>query len=86
MKKKSIGTLSLNINTSDFNYGAILHSWAFQQFLDKYGKYNVEIIDYITPHLEKCNLKYPIYSSIKNKKLRTIIKSIIFYITYKLRY
>lgn len=86
MKKKEIGTLSLNINTSDFNYGAILHSWAFQQFLNKYDKYNVEIIDYITPHLEKCNLKYPIYSSIKIRKVRTIIKSILFYIPYKLRY
>ena len=28
-----VGTLSLNINTPDYNYGAMLHSYAFILFL-----------------------------------------------------
>lgn len=36
-----VGTISLNINAPDFNYGAMLHSWAFQQFLKK-----LDCVDY----------------------------------------
>lgn len=85
-KYKKIGTLSLNINTDDFNYGAILHSWAFQQYLEKYLGENTEIINYITLKLENKNLKNPLKSAIKEKNIKAIIKNILKYSTYKKRY
>ena len=48
-----VGTLSLNINTDDLNYGAMLHSWAFQQVLKQQEcVQSTEIIDYTTKILE----------------------------------
>lgn len=45
-----IGTLSVNINTPDYNYGALLHSYAFIEYLKKFNFVTrAEIIDYITP-------------------------------------
>lgn len=50
-----IGTLSVNINTPDYNYGALLHSYAFLEYLKKLDFVtHAEVIDYITPYvLEK---------------------------------
>ena len=84
-KSKFIGTLSLNINTDDFNYGAVLHSWAFQQFLLK-NDYKCEIIDYITPHLENFDFINPILGSIKAKRIKSLIKYILVFFPYKRRY
>lgn len=72
-----IGTLSLNINTHDLNYGAMLHSWAFQQFLIKKYAVRTEVIDYITIIFEDKNLKYPFIDSLKNCKFRDFILQII---------
>ena len=65
-----IGTLSLNINTHDLNYGAMLHSWAFQQFLIKKYAVRTEVIDYITrcKNLEKQATLYK--NAEDTKKLR----------------
>ncbi len=83
---KKIGTISLNINTPDFNYGAILHSWAFQKFLIKERLCeNTEIIDYITPSLESYDRNRPIINALKNKKIKSFIKNIIIYRAYKKR-
>ncbi len=59
-----IGTLSLNINAPDFNYGAMLHSWAFQQYLLKKAGVSAEIIDYTMPKVEGWNRYDPGKSSI----------------------
>lgn len=64
MKTKKIGTLSLNINAPDFNYGAMLHSWAFQQYLLKHDHIEAEIIDYTMPKIEGWNRYNPKKSSI----------------------
>ena len=49
-KRPFIGTISINFNAPDFNYGAILHSWAFQQYLIKSGlAEKTEIIDFKMP-------------------------------------
>ena len=66
----SIGTLSLNINTHDLNYGALLHTWAFQHLLINKFKVETEVIDYVTPQFENRILKYPWINSIKEKKYR----------------
>lgn len=86
MNKECIGTLSLNINTHDFNYGAILHSWAFQEYIEKELNVDVEIIDYITPYLENRDRKNPLKYALKQKKIKSIIKQLVKYSTYKKRY
>ena len=47
-----IGTLSVNINTPDYNYGALLQSYAFIEYLKKLDFVeHAEVIDYITPYV-----------------------------------
>ena len=78
MKSKIIGTISLNVNTPDFNYGAMLHSWAFQRYLIKNNLCeHTEVINYITPKLEGTHRKNPIIDSIKNMNVKAIIKNIL---------
>ena len=43
--KYKIGIISYNINTTHNNFGAAIHSWAFQKYLNKLGISNV-IVDY----------------------------------------
>lgn len=81
-----IGTLSLNINTEDLNYGALLHSWAFVAFLEKNSMAeNVEVIDYLTPQLEQFNRKHPVFSYIKMRRWRSAIKLMFSFLSYKKR-
>lgn len=79
-----VGTISLNINTPDFNYGAMLHSWAFQQYLLKQDYIDAtEIIDYIMPVLEGYSRKWPIISSIVHFHAKTAIQYILTYKPYR---
>lgn len=81
-----IGTLSLNINTDDLNYGAMLHSWAFAAFLEKQGlSDDVEIIDYTTPQLEQFNRKHPIISYIKMHRWKSAVKLMLSANSFKKR-
>ena len=62
-----VASISVNINTPDFNYGAILHSWAFQQYVQRLDFVkNMEIIDYTTPYLEKMNRFFPWAEDLKD--------------------
>ncbi|MBU5478969.1 polysaccharide pyruvyl transferase family protein [Eubacterium sp. MSJ-13] len=82
-----IGTISLNINAPDFNYGAMLHSWAFQKYLKNldYVEYT-EIIDYTMPILEGQDLKYPFRQALLGKHLRSLIYYLKNYSIYKRRF
>lgn len=80
-----IGTISLNINTDDLNYGAILHSFAFQKVLDSLHVQN-EIIDYVTPSLEKHNLKYPTLNYLKRRKYYLTLTSLLRIRSHAVRY
>lgn len=81
-----IGTLSLNINTDDLNYGAMLHSWAFQQVLRKNDIVeNTEIIDYTTDMLADFNRNYPVVSYLKKKRLKSAVKLMLSGSSYKKR-
>ena len=75
---KNIGTLSININAPDFNYGAILHSWAFQHYLTGSGlAAETEIINYKMPQVELFNRWLPIryyFSLGKRRKALEILK------------
>ncbi len=85
--ERKIGTISINTHTYFHNYGAILHSWAFQQYLLKQKKISsVEIIDYTTKTLEHYNLKYPFVSHYKKKNRRMFLKTLVLYPIYRRRY
>lgn len=82
-----IGTLSLNINTHDFNYGAVLHSWAFQQYLMKQQEVEtVDIINYTTPILEGQSLKYPIVSLLHGINRRGSVIEMLHPVLHNRRY
>ncbi len=67
--KKLIGIVSYNFYSQHMNYGASLHSYAFQQYLRKLNVDSI-IIAYIPKLLDDYNLKYPIlnYNRIKSVK------------------
>lgn len=53
-----IAIISYNIHSVWSNYGAVLHSWAFQQALLKLG-YESDILDYLVDDFKDYNFKYP---------------------------
>ncbi len=80
------GTLSLNINTDDLNYGAMLHSWAFQQVLNKNNIIEyAEIIDYTTEMLTDFDCNHPVVSYFKQRRLKSAIKLILSGSSYRKR-
>lgn len=85
-KEKKIGIISLNTHTFYHNYGAIMHSYAFQTFLNK-NKIENEIIDYTPPMLEGWNLDAP-WKSLLSKKFgikKSFLKYFVLQIPYKIR-
>lgn len=82
-----IGTISLNINAPDFNYGAILHSWAFQNYLKRLDIVTyTEIIDYTMPTLEGQNLQYPFFQDLMEGHLKRCIYDLKVWNLYQSRY
>jgi hypothetical protein len=68
------------------NYGAALHSFAFQKYLDKQGIDNV-IIDYLPRHIGDYRLDFPIITAIKrHRTLKHIIACFIRSISAKIKY
>lgn len=58
------------------NYGAALHSYAFQQYLKKKGVNSI-IIDYIPKNMKGYNIKYPILNIGNFLQLRRFVSNII---------
>ena len=56
---KLIAIISYNINSKHLNYGAALHSYAFQKYLEKMGCKSV-IVNYTPLKIENYHIKYPI--------------------------
>lgn len=77
-KNKLVGILSYNIYSKHMNYGAALHSYAFQQYLRKLGIDSV-IIAYIPKELNNYNLKYPI---LNYRRIVSFKKMIGFIVTW----
>ena len=65
-----VGIISINKYSVHMNYGAALHSFAFQKVLDKQGIDNV-IIDYYPKFMEGYNLKYPLLNA---RNLRNLVR------------
>lgn len=82
-----VGTISLNINAPDFNYGAILHSWAFQKYLKTLDIVtSTEIVDYTMPKLEGQNLQYPFIEDLKGMHIRKCLHDLKVWKLYQSRY
>ena len=56
---KIIGIVSYNCHSDHMNYGAVLHSYAFQQYLLTKDVHSV-ILDYLPMTIEGMNFKYPV--------------------------
>ena len=54
-----VAIITINKYSKYLNYGATLHSYAFQKKLDSLGIDNV-LIDYKPRFMKRVNLKYPI--------------------------
>lgn len=75
-KKKLVGLISYNIYSEHMNYGAALHSYAFQQYLKKIGVLSV-IIAYKPKELNNYNVKYPILNIKRVRSFRGFVSFII---------
>lgn len=78
-----VGIISINIHSFFLNYGAALHSFAFQKYLDKLGVDSV-IVDYKSKHFGNFRFDKFYLNFIHGKKLRPVISAFLFYtIPYK---
>lgn len=73
---KIIALISYNLHSDHMNYGAALHTYAFQQYLSKKGRTSV-VIDYIPQMLEKRNFRYPILNCFKTRYPRTFVYNLL---------
>lgn len=64
-----VGIISINKYSKHLNYGAALHSYAFQHFLDKQGIDNT-IIDYLPRFMKKYNMKYPVIAKQPKEQIK----------------
>ncbi|MDF9824680.1 hypothetical protein M2475_000908 [Breznakia sp. PF5-3] len=81
-----IATLSLNVNTDDLNFGAVMHSYSFQQVLIKLGYTDTEIINYIPQKVEHINRKYPLFTSFKKFTVIKFGMSILTFFSHAKKY
>ena len=77
-----IGIVSVDANTPMFNYGAILHTWAFEQFLEKNGYTNYETLNYFPEAVQYQNRLFPILDLFTNCHRRLSLKYCIHYLQY----
>lgn len=54
----NVGIISINRYSKHLNYGAALHTFAFQRYLDKHGVENT-IIDFMPRFMKGYSMKYP---------------------------
>lgn len=76
-KPYDFGIISFNINTDTFNYGAALHSYAFQKYLDKQKISNV-IINYYPETVRLTNKLELLVDLYKKKNLSEVLYFIRF--------
>lgn len=70
-----VGIFSINIHSLYLNYGAALHSFAFQKYLTLQG-INSVIVDYKSKHFGNMKLNNPAITYIQRKKpLKTILNT-----------
>lgn len=81
-----VGIFSINIHSLCLNYGAALHSFAFQKYLTLQG-INSVIVDYKSKHFGDMRLDNPAITYIQRKKpLKTILNAILSTPSFKRKY
>lgn len=83
---KKIGIVSVDANTPMFNYGAILHTWAFEQFLLKNGYNNFETLNYYPEAVEFQNRLFPIIDFFTDCHRKLSLKYCMHYFQYLKKY
>lgn len=68
-----VALISYNVHSDHMNYGAALHSYAFQQYLLKFGIKSI-IVDYYPQILEGRSIKYPFLNFRKIWHIRGFIR------------
>ena len=62
--RPSVATISYTTHSKHFNYGAVLHGWAFQRVLARMGCDSV-VVDYVPRSLEGYSFKWPVINALK---------------------
>lgn len=75
-RAKLVGIVSYNVYSQHMNYGAALHSYAFQQYLMKKGVDSV-VLCYIPQKLNEYHLKYPILNFNRIKSFKGFVAFLI---------
>lgn len=76
-KHYDVGTISFNMHSATYNFGAALHSYAFQKYLDKHGVSNV-IVNYY-PETARLNfITEKILNNFREKDYSTLQQNLIY--------
>lgn len=62
--RPAVATISFTTRSKHFNYGAVLHGWAFQQVLARRECGSV-VIDYLPRRLEGYSFKWPVLNALR---------------------
>ena len=62
MSESSVAIISYTTHSRHFNYGAVLHGYAFQRYLEERGC-DVTVVDYIPKELERYHWKWPVLNA-----------------------
>ncbi|MCI2068513.1 MAG: polysaccharide pyruvyl transferase family protein [Bacilli bacterium] len=83
---KKIGIVSVDINTPMFNYGAVLHTWAFEQYLSKHNFTNFEVLNYYPESIEYQNRILPFWDFFTDCHPRLSLNYCLHYFKYFRKY
>lgn len=72
-KSEMVGIISYNIHSSHMNYGAALHSFAFQVYLRRLGVNSV-VVDYYPQNMEGYSIKYPFLNYLRFWRIRSFLR------------
>jgi hypothetical protein len=85
IKHYQVGIVSYNFNTRNLNYGCLMHTYAFQQYLNRYNVYSV-VLDYKPYNKTKISYKYPILNQLRKGSFHGIIGNILRAIPHLIKY
>lgn len=73
---KKIAFISYALHSSHMNYGAALHGYAFQKFLQK-RNIDSTMIDYYPQDLDGYSIKYPVFNNMRFWRVREFRRSVL---------
>ena len=77
----------MHVNLASRNYGAVLHGWAFQQYLSRIpGAEDNELIFYTRPNQENHRLRFGVWDSFKQGNMRGVIGKTLKHVRGRVRH